>query len=341
MNASEAQAILRLLQATTMHERQASIRGLASVASRVDPTWRREVMALVDEAGIAARQEQSAFSVGGLRDLSAVSAEQASVYPAQLRPVFDASTLCDALVRLSPGPDPICSQKILGLVEEWCQSWGRVDDIVQAGIESPGAMLISGPTGTGKSTMVAAIARRLDGKMTTVVLDAHRVVDQYLGGTASKLQKAFEAVAKSRSALVIEEADALVVERHVGSKKNEVGEMNRITTAVMRLLDTVRVPVVMTTNRSDMIDPALLRRCDYRVEMQVPDVATCNRIVAVALGQDLHEPASETIFYMVPMVEQVPLAKRARRRGFLNGTDPNIEFGTMLNEVIIERSVRY
>jgi hypothetical protein len=319
MNQNEANAVLNVLRASTIDQRKAAMWELRRVASRVGSDWQETVQGLIDETKLAVAQKEG--SAGRRLDF--------------LRPLVDATMISHDVEKLIPGPDPICSEAVTLIIDEWCDAWdpALVPKMTAAGVSLPGALLLSGLPGTGKSTMTRAIARRFDGKRGSVILDCHRTMGSHLGETGEKLTKTFAAARQTASLLVIEEVDAIGIARASQSDAKDVGEMNRITIAVMRLLDTVQVPVVLTTNRADMLDPALLRRCEFHVEMPMPDNATCVRIVADVLGQSISSDFALTI----SLIAAVPLAKRARRLAFLRGTDAVAEFGRLAGGALVRR----
>ena len=83
-------------------------------------------------------------------------------------------------------------------------------------------------------------------------------ISSYLGTTGKNISKAFEFAEKQKCIFMIDEVDAIGMERG----KEDVGEMSRITIGLMQALDCLRNDTIIigATNRLDMIDKALLRR---------------------------------------------------------------------------------
>lgn len=216
------------------------------------------------------------------------------------------------LVDVAPGPDPFLSDTAAALLEEWISGWLAEPALAAASIPAPGPMLLHGAPGTGKTTTARAIARRFAEHRRAVALDAHRVTEQYMGATGANLAHAIDAAQRARAVLVIEEADALANRRSFASGAEAEGA--RTTIALMRLIESPAIPIVLTTNRLDALDPAVVRRCEYVVEMPEPSPARKLEIVARELGAS---PGCDVDH--VDLVVAIPIARRARRLAALSG----------------------
>lgn len=292
MTRDEALALGALARARTLSERKAALESFLARGIRLPEDIREEIGVLLGETRSAERIDR------------------------QFRPTIDPSKESALLARVLPGPDPILPAALLASIDEWCLCWQKRADLLAAGVSLPGPLLLHGPTGVGKSMAVAAIARRFE-PQATVCVDAHRVVQSFLGATGANLSTAVQLAERAGSILAVEEVDALGMLRG-DPKQHDVGEMARVTIALMRILDERALPVVMTTNRLDRLDPALVRRCEEILEFPVPDEMTKRQIVEGILG------------VMVPnnlwqMDEDLPdlvaRARRARRRAVIRGVD--------------------
>lgn len=298
MTRDEAIALGALARARTLPERKAALESFLACGIRLPDDIREEVAVLLSETRSAVQIDR------------------------QFRPTIDPSKESALLARVTPGPDPILPASLIAGIEEWCLCWQRRADLVAAGVALPGPLLFSGPTGIGKSMMVAAIARRFE-PQATVCLDAHRVVQSYLGSTGANLSTAVQLAERAGSvlAVAVEEVDALGMLRG-DPKQHDVGEMARVTIALMRILDERTLPVVMTTNRLDRLDPALVRRCEDVLKFPVPDEVTKRQIVEGILG----EPFSDATWggdgtRHMDLPDLVARARKARRRAVIRGLD--------------------
>lgn len=131
-------------------------------------------------------------------------------------------------------------------------------------------LLFYGAPGNGKSSSAGAIARALD--VPAYGVSIPDLVSKYIGETGSNLGRLFKEITDDR-VVVFDEIDC------IGTSRTAVGasadsEKNSTVDALLTLLDRVhRGVLVCTTNRADILDPALLRRFDERIEFPAPNAA--------------------------------------------------------------------
>lgn len=274
---------LQLARARNCTQR-ASVLFEASRSARFDEDQRAELLKLYDEC------RQAGATVYTVRPLTNPAQENA------------------ALAALKPGPRPLLPPELWGQIEEWAEGWNRADELFVNQLEPPGALLLHGPTGTGKTMLTRFLAGALPGRA-AVVLEAHSVLTSFFGATGERLAKVFDSVNRSGALLVLEELDALAVVR-AGQRGEE--ESNRVTVAVMRLIEAAGFPVIATTNRLDALDAALLRRFEVVLEIPPPPPELQRRILAGLLAAECPDD-----LLAMGLAQAVPEAKRRRRREFL------------------------
>jgi hypothetical protein len=131
--------------------------------------------------------------------------------------------------------------------------------------------LFSGDPGTGKSALSRVIAdsycrqQDISGMVLTVGTETRG--NGLVGSFSREVRGAFERLlalpGEGLRALVIEEADAIVMRRSEGASQQED---RAATSTILQCLDALpsqsqgRFLIVLTTNRTDAIDPAVLRR---------------------------------------------------------------------------------
>lgn len=228
------------------------------------------------------------------------------------------------LARVEHGPDVLMTPAAEAQVEEWITGWAASGKLQSVGISPPGPLFMHGPPGTGKTAVTRMIARRLGGVRQVVVIDAMRVTESWLGATSANIAKAADAAIADGAVLVLEEIDTLASDRLYES--SAAVENTRATTSIMRVLE-LKGPIILTSNRIDVIDPAVLRRCEYIFEMPVPTAAQRRAILARELGLDDPEVLPWTD---LPLTSAIPLARRARRNAVLAGRDPAEEYAALL-----------
>jgi len=130
----------------------------------------------------------------------------------------------------------------------------------QAGINK---FLFEGAPGTGKTESVKQIARILNRNL--YVVEFSELIDSKLGQTAKNIVTAFREInsmPNPHTALILfDEIDAIALDR---ININDLREMGRVTSTVLKELDSLNEEVVLiaTTNLFEQIDRALIRRFD-------------------------------------------------------------------------------
>jgi cell division protease FtsH len=126
------------------------------------------------------------------------------------------------------------------------------------GIEFPSAVILHGPPGTGKTFAVERLVDFLG--WPSFQIDASSVASPYIHETSKKVAQVFEnAMESAPSVLVIDEMEAFLADREMGSGHHRVEEVAEF---LRRIPEAVKndVLIIAMTNRIEMIDPAIQRR---------------------------------------------------------------------------------
>lgn len=126
------------------------------------------------------------------------------------------------------------------------------------GIGFPGGIILEGPTGCGKTFAVEKLVEYLNWPSFSV--DASSVASPYIHETSKKVAEVFnQAMKVSPSVITIDEMDAFLADRDIGTGHHRVEEVAEFLRRIPEAA-TNRVLVIGMTNKIDMIDPAILRR---------------------------------------------------------------------------------
>lgn len=148
------------------------------------------------------------------------------------------------------------------------------------GVDFPGAIILHGPPGCGKTFAVQQLVDYLG--WPSFAIDASSIGSPYIHETSKKVAAVFEEAVKSApSILVIDEMEAFLADREQGAatshhRVEEVAEfLRRIPEAVKN-----HVLIIGMTNRMEMIDAAIQRRgrFDHIVHVGMP---TAEEVVAL------------------------------------------------------------
>ncbi len=134
-------------------------------------------------------------------------------------------------------------------------------------------MLLHGDPGTGKTALGKALAERLDRPL--LQRQASSLLSPYVGGTERNLRDMFEEARRENGILLLDEADSFLSSRDRAHARWEVTQTNELLTQI----ENFEGILICTTNRLDDLDPAVLRRFDFKVAFK--PLRPCQRVYLV------------------------------------------------------------
>lgn len=141
-----------------------------------------------------------------------------------------------------------------------------------AGARLPRGILLEGPPGCGKTLLARAVAGETDANFYSVA--ASEFVELFVGTGAARVRDMFQTAAKDAPAVIfIDEIDAVGRRRGSGlGLANDEREqtLNQLLVSLDGFEKDDKVVVIAATNRSDILDPALLRSGRFDRRIQVP-----------------------------------------------------------------------
>lgn len=153
-----------------------------------------------------------------------------------------------------------------GLIEEYSRS-----DLLRAhNLEPRHRILLTGPPGNGKTSLAEALATEMALPLLSVRYEA--VITSYLGETALRLAQLFDHVRTRRCVLFFDEFDVVGKER---GDVHETGEIKRVVSSLLVQIDRLpsHVVVITATNHPELLDRAVWRRFQMRLELSPPSPA--------------------------------------------------------------------
>jgi len=192
-------------------------------------------------------------------------------------------------------------KQILKETIEWPLKYPELFE--KAKTKPPKGILLYGPPGSGKTLLAKAVASQCG--VNFISVKGPQLLSKYIGESEKGVREVFK---KARQAspciLLFDEIESLVPNRNI---EDSSGVSQRVVGQFLSEMDGLEelkgVVVIGTTNRLDLVDPALLRagRFDFLLELPKPDEKTREEIFKIhtrgkplAKDVDLKNLAKET-----------------------------------------------
>lgn len=193
-------------------------------------------------------------------------------------------------------------------VIEWPLKYG--ESFKRLGIRPPTGVLLYGPPGCGKTLLAKAVANESGANFISV--KGPELLSMWVGESERHVRDVFRRAKQVAPAIIFfDEIDALVPRRGYGTD-SQVTErvVSQLLGEISGLEDLHDVIVIASTNRPDIIDPALLRpgRFDRQVLVPTPDEKARLEVLKV------HTRG-------MPLANDVNIEKLARETGGFSGAD--------------------
>ncbi|MFX0063979.1 MAG: CDC48 family AAA ATPase [Candidatus Hermodarchaeota archaeon] len=154
----------------------------------------------------------------------------------------------------------------------------------KVGLELPKGLLLHGPSGTGKTHLIKALAH--ESQMNFINIKASEVYSKWVGESEKAIREIFRKAKLAEPCLVFfDEINTLAPTR--GSQSSEIS--GKVISALLTELDSLepsrKVVVAAATNRLEDVDPALLRagRFDLLLKVDYPDEDARKKIFLLKL----------------------------------------------------------
>lgn len=154
-----------------------------------------------------------------------------------------------------------------------------------SGAKLPKGVLLVGPPGTGKTLLAKAVAG--EAKVPFYSISGSDFVEMFVGVGAGRVRDMFKKAKQTAPCLIfIDEIDAVGRQRGAGlGGGNDEREqtLNQLLVEMDGFSDNLGIIVIAATNRSDILDPALLRagRFDRQITVGLPDKVGREEILKV------------------------------------------------------------
>ena len=190
--------------------------------------------------------------------------------------------------------DLVLSSAVRSIVRELVEEHHRQELLRSYNLQPRNRVLLTGPPGNGKTSLAEAVAQSLS--VPLIVARYEGLIASYLGETAGRLRRLFDYVRSRACVLFFDEFDTLAKER---GDIHETGEIKRVVSSLLLQIDNLpsHVVVVTATNHPELLDRAVWRRFQVRLELPPPTAALAEEFLG-RFFQDLGQPlriSSKTI----------------------------------------------
>lgn len=153
-------------------------------------------------------------------------------------------------------------------IEQLIKEHTYFEELSRYGLPVNNKILLHGSSGCGKTMTAKAIAQTLGKNI--LILNLSNVVCSRIGETSQNIKQIFDKAAREKAVLFLDEFDQIGKAR--GNDDKDVGEMRRLVNTIIQLIDYFpnNALLICATNHPEIIDTALLRRFQLRINFEMP-----------------------------------------------------------------------
>ncbi len=188
------------------------------------------------------------------------------------------TTLAEVIYPDDNDMEVVLSQKNETELNSFILSYNNADKLHAIGLNVSNTLLLYGPPGCGKTKCAYLIAKQL--KLPLVLARLDSLISSYLGTTAKNIRMLFEFAQKMPCVLFLDEFDAIAKAR---DDSNELGELKRVVNSLLQNVDSMSSDSLLlaATNHEQLLDIAVWRRFEYKLEIELPDLDAIARLINV------------------------------------------------------------
>ena len=174
----------------------------------------------------------------------------------------------------------ICKNDVKDELEFFIKEHNSINVLQEFMLPVSNKVLFYGPSGCGKTLASYVLAGELEKMMYVINLGA--VVSSKLGETSKNISTIFKKAATEDSIIFLDEFDSL---GKIRDYNQDHGEMKRVVNTILQIFDYLpqETSVIAATNQLGMIDEALLRRFDLKLQLDLPGKKEIRKLINLVL----------------------------------------------------------
>ncbi len=184
-------------------------------------------------------------------------------------------------------PELTLTPEVQEFVRDFLREQRSVEALKAAGLPPRHKALFIGPPGNGKTVLAGALAHEL--KIPSYMVRYDDLISNRPGETSRNLLQIFDFAQARPTLLFFDEFDALGRER---DDAQESGEMKRVTSTLLVQIDDLpsHVVAIAATNHGQMLDAAIWRRFNVRIELPRPPLSEFEAFMRERFHHYGHDP---------------------------------------------------
>lgn len=162
------------------------------------------------------------------------------------------------------------SKKYEETINTFLKNRKHMEKLINYGLAPSNSLLLYGEPGVGKTFLAKYISCKTE--LPLITLDLSSTISSYLGKTGKNLKEVLDYAKRSPSILFLDEFDAIAKKR---DDNGDLGELKRIVNVLLKELETWPFDCILiaATNHPELLDNAVWRRFNIKIEVEKPDKA--------------------------------------------------------------------
>ncbi len=197
--------------------------------------------------------------------------------------------------------DVVFDEQLNHQINLFLREYEHLEILTKYGLPVANKLLLYGKSGCGKTMTAKALAHRLNKKLK--VINLGNIISSKLGETSRNIAAAFKMVDTQEAILFFDEFDSLGKERNYDN--TDSSEMKRVVNGMIQMMDNLpkHSIIIAATNQIDMIDEALIRRFELRLEYRNPEKKNLDKLYDKILARFPDEYCNVNRAYNISFAE--------------------------------------